>query len=317
MLNIISYRYLYLFISGVLVAASIVAVAVYGLPLGSDFTGGSLLEAEFRDAPPSVDEMKTIFRAVALESVTVQKTGAHGLILRFAPVDEPTHQKLLKALEGAARANNPDTVFSMATTAPSVIEKRFDTVGPVIGAELKKRAVTALLVAMGGIILYVAWAFRKVSRPVSSWKYGIAAVIALCHDVIIPTGVFAVLGAFGPAEINALFITALLTIIGFSVHDTIVVFDRTRENLSVAQAGTRFRDIVQQSVNETMARSINTSLTTILVLGALFFFGGDATRDFVLALIIGIVSGTYSSIFVASILLVVWHESRFGAREGR
>ncbi|MEK7560910.1 MAG: protein translocase subunit SecF [Patescibacteria group bacterium] len=316
-MNVISHRYIYLVISGILVAGSIIAIVLYGLPLGTDFTGGSLWEVEFRDAPPPAEKVEAVFKRAALDSVTIQKTGEQGMIFRFSPVDEAMHQKLLWELTQAAGAR-AEYASSSATSAVAVLmEKRFDTVGPVIGAELRQRAITAILVAMGAIILYIAWAFRGVSRPVSSWKYGVAAVIALCHDVIIPTGVFAVLGAFGSAEINALFITALLTIMGFSVHDTIVVFDRTRENLAASPATARFRDVVQKSINETMVRSLNTSLTVILVLFVLLFLGGEATRYFVLALIIGIMNGTYSSIFVASMLLVVWHESRFGMREGK
>ncbi|OGN25672.1 MAG: protein-export membrane protein SecF, partial [Candidatus Yanofskybacteria bacterium RIFCSPLOWO2_01_FULL_44_22] len=186
--------------------------------------------------------------------------------------------------------------------------KRFDSIGPTIGRELKRNAAIALVVAIIAIVLYIAWAFRHVSEPVSSWKYGVAAVIALIHDVTIPTAVFALLGKFSGVPIDALFITALLTIMGFSVHDTIVVFDRTRENLRKLKGREEFSVTVNRSVNETFTRSINTSVTILLALVAIVVFGGESVRYFALALIIGIVFGTYSSIFIASPLLVLWND---------
>ena len=183
---------------------------------------------------------------------------------------------------------------------------RFDSVGPVVGQELKSKAWQAIVLASICIILYIAWAFRKVSRPVSSWKFGVTAVVTLLHDVLVVFGVFVILGELAQVEMDALFITALLTILGFSVHDTIVVFDRIRENLTRSYSD-NFESCVNDSLNQTLARSINTSLTTLLVLLAILFFGGDSIKYFVLALILGIFIGTYSSIFVASQLLLVWH----------
>ncbi len=190
-------------------------------------------------------------------------------------------------------------------------EMRFESIGPVIGEELKQKAIRAIIAVLVAIILYIAWAFRKVSEPVSSWKYGVTAIIALAHDVIIPTGIFVVLGQILGIELDILFVTALLTILGFSVNDTIVVFDRTRENLARDHHQHDFEFIVNKSVNETIRRSIITSVTTFVVLLAIYLFGGESIKYFVLALMVGVVVGTYSSIFLASPLLVVWeHFSR-------
>ena len=184
-------------------------------------------------------------------------------------------------------------------------ELRFDTIGPTIGRELKQKSLTAIAIAVIAILCYIAFAFRKVSYKISSWVYAGAAIIALAHDILIPTGVFAVLGHFYGVEIDVLFVSALLTVLGFSIHDTIVVFDRVRENL-LRYPSLAFDAVVERSIKETIARSINTSLTTVLVLVAVFFFGGSTVKYFSLALILGISFGTYSSIFVASPLLVTW-----------
>ncbi len=219
-------------------------------------------------------------------------------------------------------ANPAITAESGTTTiggSEIVMEDSFESIGPTVGRELQERSIYALLAVMIAIIIYIAWAFRKVSQPVASWKYGVVAVIALLHDVIVPAGVFAVLGHYGGVEIDILFVTALLTILGFSVHDTIVVFDRTRENLArghrfspPARGGDKegvggFEEVVNASVNQTIRRSINTSATAFLALLAMFLFGGEPIKNFVLALMIGIAIGTYSSIFIASPLLVVWN----------
>jgi len=185
---------------------------------------------------------------------------------------------------------------------------RFESIGPVIGQELQDKAVRAILAVLIAIVLYIAWAFRKVSDPVSSWKYGVTAIIALAHDVIIPTGIFAILGFWMGIEIDILFVTAVLTILGFSVNDTIVVFDRTRENLARDHHKHDFDWIVNKSVNETIRRSLYTSLTTFVVLFAVYLYGGESIKNFVLALMIGVIAGTYSSIFLASPLLVVWEK---------
>lgn len=278
--------------------ASIIAISVWGLKFGIDFTGGSLLEIEYVDKRPSVEEIKQALGQLGLGNVVIQPTGDKGVILRFKDIDENKHQEVLKSLGIEVQDSK------------TIIEKRFDSIGPTIGHELKKKAIYALILAIFAIVAYIAWAFRHVSKPVSSWKYGTVAVLALAHDAILPTGIFSALGKFYNVEIDILFITALLTIMGFSVHDTIVVFDRIRENLRKLKKSEDYSITVNRSINETIVRSINTSLTTLIVLAAIFWLGGESTKNLALALILGITFGTYSSIFVASPLLVVWSKFR-------
>lgn len=297
MLNIIGNKKRFLSISALLVIGSWVSIGLFGLRLGRDFTGGSLFE--FQQSKP-VLERSTILelaKAIGVEDAQVTLGEEGKVLVRMKPLAEADHQKLLTSVQEAAVAKQPDVVIE---------ETRFESIGPTVGAEMRTKAVKAIIYTLLAIVAYIAWAFRKVSKPVQSWKYGVVAIVALVHDISIPTGVFAVLGHVIGVEVDALFVTALLTILGFSVHDTIVVFDRIRENL-LKRGGSNFEEITNFSVNETMARSVNTSLTTFLVLLALYFFGGDTTQYFVLALIIGIFFGTYSSIFVASPLLVLWN----------
>lgn len=270
--------------------ASVVSLAVFGLKFGLDFTGGTLAEIEFSETRPSNDEIAKAIEILDLGSVNIQPSGERGAILRLKDIDEATHQKVVSTINEKWQME----------------EKRFESIGPTIGAELKRKAIFAIILAAALIILYIAWAFRKVSWPVSSWKYGVCAILALIHDVTIPTGVFSLLGHYRGVEVDGLFITALLTILGFSVHDTIVVFDRVRENLKNAPKE-KFEDTVNASVNQTIGRSINTSLTVLLVLSAIYFFGGETIKNFALVLILGVSFGTYSSIFIASPLLVSWH----------
>lgn len=286
-MNIIGRKYIFLTISGTLVLTSLVVIFVWGLKLGIDFRGGSLLEVEFKNQRPEVGEIRKTLEKADLGNIVIQLTGERGVILRFKHIEEDNHQAVLKLLAESD-------------------EKRFNSIGPTVGRELKQKSVLALLLAVAGIVLYIAFAFRKVSKPVSSWKYGIVAILALIHDIVIPTGIFSALGHFKGVEVDALFITALLTILGFSVHDTIVVFDRIRENLRKLKTPEPYEITVNRSVNETIARSINTSLTVLLVLLIIMFLGGETTKFFALALILGITFGTYSSIFVASPLLVIW-----------
>ena len=187
-----------------------------------------------------------------------------------------------------------------------VEELHFETIGPSIGKELKRRATYAIVIALLVIIAYIAWSFRRVSKPVASWKYGVAAIVALFHDVILVVGVFALLGRYAGIEIDTAFIAALLTVLGYSVNDTIVVLDRVRENLP--RSNEDFLGTVNASINQTLARSINTTLTTVLALIALLLFGGETIRYFILALTIGIASGAYSSIFIAAPILVIWEK---------
>lgn len=290
-MNIIGRRNIFYAISGSLMIVSVILISLWGLRFGIDFTGGSLLELEFQAERPDVASLKARTGSWDGPSLVFTPSGDKGLLVRTGHLSEEAKKKLLTLIGGKDGGT---------------IEKRFTGIGPTIGQELRQRSITAILLVISLIVLYVAWAFRKVSRPVKSWKYGVVTIITLLHDAIIPTGFFALLGKLYMAEVDTLFVTALLTIIGFSVHDTIVVFDRIRENLKEAKKAESFEEIVNKSVNETMARSINTSLTVLLSLLAVFFFGGESVMFFSLALIVGIIFGTYSSIFIASPLLVSW-----------
>lgn len=278
--------------SGILVGGSFLALLMWGLKPSIDFTGGSLLELEYKDSRPTVADLEKSVENLDLGSVFFQPTGDKGLLVRLKELNEDEHKILLNALSADIQ---------------NIEEKRFDSIGPVIGQELQRKSWIAIAIVALMIIIYIAFAFRKVSQRISSWKYGVAAVVALIHDVSIPSGVFAVLGHFWNIEIDILFITALLTTLGFSVHDTIVVFDRIRENLR-KQASLSFEDTVEISIRQTMARSIITSLTVIIVLISLLVFGASSTKYFSLALLIGVVFGTYSSIFLASPILVTWQK---------
>ncbi|MDO8462966.1 MAG: protein translocase subunit SecF [bacterium] len=289
MIDINGQRTRWFSISIALVALSIVAVGVWGLNIGIDFTGGTLMELAFTgerpDAPALVAEMSVL----GAERVKVQTAGEHSMIVRGAPFSQEFHEQVVAAFDGRAT------------------EVRYELIGPTIGRELTRKTLIAIALALIAIVLYVAWAFRKVSGELASWKYGVVAILALLHDVIIPIGVFAVLGKFLNVEVDAAFIAAALTIIGYSVNDTIIIFDRVRENLATTH-GKSFGEIVNLSVNQTFARSLNTTLTTFLALLAVFFFGGASLRYFALALLIGIGVGAYSSIFIAAPLLAVWKE---------
>jgi len=271
------------------VLSSILAVAFIGLRFGIDFTGGSLLEVEVQQ-PVQAEEVRVSMADVGYTNLSIQASGEQGLIIRTEDLTEEEHQTLLTALEGQIG---------------EVEELRFDSIGPVVGEELRRTATTGIVVTLLLIGLYIAWAFRKVTEPVASWKYGFLTIFAAFHDVVITVGAFSVLGYVYGWEIGTAFVAAILTILGYSINDTVVVFDRTRENL-LKRVGDTFEETVEVSIEQTITRSINTSLTTILALLAIFLFGGDSTRPFACALMIGIGVGTYSSIFLASPLLVAW-----------
>lgn len=297
---VVTYRKIFYTISAVLIAFSIFAISFWGLNFGIDFKGGSIIEVEFGNTtavssstPVIIDNtsVREILSQNAQEDAVVRTTevdGKSGYIIRTKTLTEPERREISAAFQAVGGEI-----------------KRFDSVGPILGQELQKKAISSIIFVLIAILLFITYAFRHVSLPVSSWKYGSVALVALAHDVIVPTGIFAFLGRSGGYEIDALFITALLVILGFSIHDTIVVFDRTRENLKNGELKRRsFENVVGMSVRETFSRSINTSLTTIIALVVLWYLGPATVKNFSLALIIGILVGTYSSIFVGSPLLV-------------
>lgn len=285
----------FLVLPAVLTALSLGALFVWGLKPSIDLAGGSQLQVSYPQGRPPVESVRSAIQALQLGEVRIQPTGPSGYILRQRSLTEPEHQALLAALGGLGR----------------VEEAQFSSIGPSLGEELQRRAWIAIALVVICIILFIAFAFRGVSKPVASWKYGIVAIVTLLHDIIVPVGLFALLGYTHGAEVDALFIVALLTILGISINDTIVIFDRIRENLASNEEHNRhegFESVVERSISQTIARSINTSLTVLIVLAALWLLGPAATRDFALVLIVGMVAGTYSSIFLASPLLVAWQK---------
>jgi len=299
--NFTKYSSVYYTFSAILIIASVVCISMYGLKFGIDFEGGSNMEVLFSGDRPSNEQIQQTLAEFNLGQIVVQPTGSQGALLKFQGVDEATHQKIL------AKINE----------AYPVVEKSFQYIGPSVGQELRNKTQVAIALVLLAITIYIALAFRKVSRPVSSWKYGITSLIALVHDILIPVGVFAVLGHLYNAEITIPIVTALLTVLGFSVHDTIVIFDRIRENILRKGMGD-FKETVNWSLNQTVGRSLSTVFSTLIVLFAIYFWGGETLRYFALTLIIGISAGAYSSIFVASPLLVTWYnwEQKSRSRKG-
>ncbi|MFH1838573.1 MAG: protein translocase subunit SecF [Candidatus Kuenenbacteria bacterium] len=307
-MNIIKHRKIYFSISSALIIVSIVSLILWQFKLNIDFTGGTLMEIEFQNSRPTIEQIKEKINSLNLGEVSVQFTNTKGVIIKTKNINEETHQQIITKLQEIAPVDK-SVEKPESKKENKIEEKKFFSIGPTIGKETKEKAINATIIAIIIIIIYIAWAFRKISKPISSWKYGLIAIIALIHDIVITLGAFSLLGHFLGIEIGATFIIALLTILGYSNHDTIIIFDRLRENL-LKSKGKDFEDTVNISINETIVRSINTSLTVLLSLFAVFFFGGASVRDFILALIIGITAGTYSSIFVACPLLVVWERIR-------
>ncbi|MBI4193217.1 MAG: protein translocase subunit SecF [Candidatus Colwellbacteria bacterium] len=297
-MDIIAHKVIFLTVSGILVAASVAAIAIFGFRPGIDFSGGTLWEVRFTDNETGGTTAANLTEALAELGVeqALVTTGqtASDFLIRARELTEEDHQ--------AAKAG--------LTESLGVFEElSFETIGSTVGGELASRALKAFIFVIIGISLYIAFAFRKVSRPVRSWQYGVTTLVTLFHDAAIPAGLFALLGRYQGVEVGTSFIVALLVVMGFSVHDTIVVFDRIRENIKGAQGGKPFAEVVNDSVLQTMARSVNTSLTLILVLVALFFFGSPVLSYFILAIAVGTIVGTYSSVFVASPLLTLWKRS--------
>lgn len=286
---VIKYKTFFITLSALFVLAGISAAAVFGLPLGIDFKGGSQVQVLYTQERPPAPQIKTLLTQAGFTEATVQPTGERGIIIKTQSLTEPQKQALVAAL------------------GTGVTEQGVTTIGPSVGAELKHKAVLSIILVLCAIICFVAYAFRKVSRPVSSWKYGLAVIIALIHDIAIPLGAFAVISHVKGVEVDTLFVVALLTTLALSISDTIVVFDRIREHLSTdAKKGKPFETIVGESLNETFARSINTSLMVLVMVITLALVGPKSTQLFATVLAIGMFFGTYSSIFLASPLLVLF-----------
>lgn len=300
-LNIIGRRNIFLAVSGVLLAVGLFGIFVFGFRLGIDFRGGTLWRFETGESLASstvsaIGDVETFVRSnLKLEDAIISyEPSEDAFLVRLSVVDEPQHQEIIAAMQKQ---------FS------EFRELSFQSIGPSVGKELRTKALWGIVLVLVGISLYIAFAFRKVSRPIKSWKYGVITLITLFHDVIIPAGFLAFLGHYKGIEIDGNFVVALLVIMGFSVHDTIVVFDRIRENLSLDRGKAEFGTVINRSINQTLGRSINTSLTLIIVLVALYFVGPQNLAYFVLTLLIGVTLGTYSSVFVASPALLLINKS--------
>jgi preprotein translocase subunit SecF len=293
--DIVGKRKWFFLFSALIIVPGLVFLLLGGLRLGIDFTGGTIWELQFKQ-PITPLEVKDILAANGHADAQVQTAEGNTALVRTHELKEGSPEKA--QLADALRARLGDFT-----------ELQIQTVGPTVGTEISRRAVLAVALASVGILLYIAYAFRQAQHP---FRFGTCAILAMLHDVLVVIGIFAILGYFAHIEIDALFVTALLTVIGFSVHDTIVVFDRIRENV-IRRAGRDFEDIVNYSLIQTLARSITTSLTVVFTLLALYLFGGETIKIFVLALLIGILSGTFSSIFNASLLLVVWENRELSA----
>lgn len=293
-MDIISKRKIFLWFSELLIVLSLVSVSVFGLRQGIDLKGGTQWQFSVKDELVNEKEIQLFLEEKSGRDVSVKKTDDRSFLVKLQDINEETHQEYF---------------ISLIQKFGEIDEKNFSSIGPAIGTELRKKAMWAIAAVLFGISLYIAWAFRKVSKPIKSWKYGVITLVTLFHDVSIPTGLFAFLGYIRGIEIDTNFIVALLVVMGFSVHDTIVVFDRIRENILINR-GKNFSlgEIINKSVKDTLVRSINTSLTLVLVLVALLLFGPQSLFYFVLTILVGTIFGTYSSIFVASPLLYVWEQ---------
>jgi preprotein translocase subunit SecF len=296
---IVKNRRIFYTFSIILVLTAITALCVWGLTFGIDFKGGSSVEFNYSVSRPTVDVVKAEidslnFTPTISGSYTLVPTGDKGYVLNLRTLSEPERSALVSAI-----SNNKANLVEI---------KKFNSVGPTLGQEATNKSIVSIILVVLCIVLFLTFAFRKVSQPVASWKYGVISIVALCHDIIIPTGVFAILNHFYHGfEVDTLFVTAILVILGFSIHDTIVVFDRVRENLrnnNGIKNPKTFEEIVGASISQTFVRSINTSLTTLLAILVVFLVGPVATKNFALTLLVGIFFGTYSSIFIGSNLLV-------------
>jgi len=291
-MNFTKYFKFYNIFSCLLLFSAIFLLFAIGLNFSIDFTGGSILEIEFEKRPenPVIQEK---LKDLNLGEITIQPTGDRGVILRIKEINEASHQEILSKLGEIS----------------NVREQRFENIGPVVGKELRQKTITLIIVSLLSLLIYITIAFSKVSRPISSWQYGVISILTLSFDVLVAIGIFTLLEKFYQVQLSVPIVTALLTILGYTINDKVIVFDRIRENILKGQKKT-FEETVNFSLNQTLTRSLSTGTCTLLVLLFIFFFGGDTLRYFSLILIVGIVVGTYSSLFLATPLLVVWLKSK-------
>ena len=290
---IVKYKKIFLSLSIILIIVSVIFIFIFGLAPGIDFKGGALLEASYPAGRPEISMLENRIETLNINQALIQPTAENDYLIKTRDLSEIEHQTLSQSL-------------SLDGKYP-VLEKSFTSIGPSVGNELKRKAIISIAMVILAIILFITYAFRKVSQPVASWKYGVITIITLLHDIIIPTGIFALLSHYTGAEEDTLFVLALLTILGLSVHDKIVVFDRIRENLKEGDKKS-FAETVGTSTSQTIVRSINITLTIIFVLVPLYFFGPETTKNFALILTIGLFFGIYSSLFFASPLLILVEE---------
>jgi len=288
---IIQHRKFFFWLTGLILAAAIGSILVFGLPLGIDFTGGSLMQVEYKDARPALADIQKRTALVPVGEVSVRAFGENAISIRTRTMNPAEHEAMLLAVSGNE----------------STIELSYTSVGPALGSQFTNKAMWAIFAVILVIVLYIAFAFRHVSRPVPSWGYGLTVVAMLVIDIIVPIGFYAAYARFTGAEVDSLFVVALLALLGYVVNDIIVIFDRVREHLNRNEKeGVResFEDTIGKSISETMTRSINTSLTVVLALLALIYFGAEATRNFTLVMLVGVVAGTFSSITRSAPLLI-------------
>ena len=288
---IVHHRTFFFWFTGIILAAAAGAILVFGLQLGIDFSGGSLMQVGYTGTVPPLSTIEKQVSVIPVGAVSVRSAGQNAVSIRTRTMTPAEH----------------DAVFASLSANASTTELAYTSVGPAFGGQFTHKALWAIFAVVLVIALFIAFAFRKVSRPISSWYYGLTVIAILAHDLIIPAGFYAILAHFTGVQVDALFITALLALLGYSVNDTIIIFDRVRENLILNEKlNTKelFEETVGKSISETMTRSINMSLTVVLALGALVLFGAAATRDFALVMLVGVIAGTYSSILLAAPLLI-------------
>ena len=292
---IIKYKKIFLSLSIILMVVSVIFIFTFGLKLGIDFKGGALLEVSYSAGRPEAPLLESAIKTLNINQALIQPTGDNGYLIKTRDLSEKEHETLTESL-------------SLGGKYP-VSEKGFTSIGPTVGKELASKAILCIIFVIIAIILFITYAFRKVSIPVASWKYGLITIVTLLHDIVIPTGIFALVSHYTGAEVDTLFVLALLTILGLSVHDKIVVFDRIRENLHKGEKK-GFEEIIGRSTSATIVRSINITLTIIFVLVPLYMFGPETTKNFAFILTVGLFFGIYSSLFFASPLLVWVEESQ-------